>query len=96
LNPAARERAVTLSEEVSPEQALEVGFVDALVPVDQLLDTARDKAAALLELDPEAHAVSKKRLRAETLKNIRRALPLDLKDAVMLGAKRAAQSRRKR
>jgi enoyl-CoA hydratase len=96
LTPAARERAVILSEEFSPEQALEVGFVDALVPVDQLLDTARDKAAALLELDPEAHAVSKKRLRAETLKNIRRALPLDLKDAVMLGAKRAAQARRKR
>jgi enoyl-CoA hydratase len=96
LTPAARERAVILSEEFSPEKAVEVGFVDALVPVDQLLDTARDKAAALLELDPEAHAVSKKRLRAETLKNIRRALPLDLKDAVMLGAKRAAQARRKR
>ena len=96
LTPAARERAVTLSEEFSPEQALEVGFIDALVPVDQLLDTARDKAAALLELDPEAHAVSKKRLRAETLKNIRRTLPLDLKDAVVLGAKRAAQARRKR
>jgi len=96
LTPAARERAVTLSEEFSPEQALEVGFIDALVPVDQLLETARDKAAALLELDPEAHAVSKKRLRAETLKNIRRTLPLDLKDAVVLGAKRAAQARRKR
>jgi enoyl-CoA hydratase len=96
LTPAARERAVTLSEEFSPEQALEVGFIDALVPVDQLLDTARDKAAALLELDPEAHAVSKKRLRSETLKNIRMTLPLDLKDAVVLGAKRAAQARRKR
>jgi enoyl-CoA hydratase len=93
LNPAARERAVTLSEEFSPEEALQVGFIDALVPTEQLLDTARAKAAALLGLDPEAHSISKKRLRAETLKNIRRSLPLDLKDAVVLGAKRAAKSR---
>jgi enoyl-CoA hydratase len=96
LNPAARERAVTLSEQFSPEQALEVGFVDALVPAERLLDDARDKAAALLELDPHAHAVSKKRLRADTLRNIRRSLPLDLKDAVVMGAKRAAQAKRKR
>jgi hypothetical protein len=46
-----------------------------------------------LELDPAAHAVSKRRLRADTLKNIRTALPLDLKDAVVLGAKRAAKTR---
>jgi enoyl-CoA hydratase len=96
LNPAARERAVTLSEEFSPEQALQAGFIDALVPAEQLLDTARDKAVALLELDPAAHAVSKKRLRADTLRNIRKALPLDLKDAVVLGVKRAAQAKRGR
>jgi len=96
LNPAARERAVTLSEEFSPEQALQVGFIDALVPAEQLLDTARDKARSLLELDPEAHTVTKRRLRADTLKNIRRALPLDLKDAVLLGAKRAAKAKRGR
>ncbi|MGB5696019.1 MAG: enoyl-CoA hydratase-related protein [Polyangiales bacterium] len=96
LTPAARERAVTFSEEFSPEQALQVGFIDALVPTEELLDTARDKAAALLKLDPAPHAVSKKRLRADTLKSIRRALPLDLKDAVVLGAKRVAQARRGR
>ena len=96
LNPAARERAVTLSEEFSPEQALQVGFIDALVPAEQLLETARDKAAALLDLDSEAHTMSKRRLRADTLRNIRRAIPLDLKDALVLGAKRAAKARRQR
>jgi enoyl-CoA hydratase len=96
LSPAARERAVTLSEQFSPEQALQVGFIDALVPAEQLLDAARDKAAALLELDPEAHAISKKRLRADTLRNIRRTLPLDLKDAVVLGVKSVAQAKRGR
>jgi enoyl-CoA hydratase len=93
LNPAARERAVTLSEPFSPEQALEAGFIDALVPAEQLLDTARDKAVALLELDSEAHALSKKRLRAETLRKIRATLPLDLKDAVVLGAKQVAKAK---
>ncbi len=96
LNPAARERAVTLSEEFSPEQALQAGFVDDLVGADQLLEKAHEKAAALLALDSEAHALSKRRLRADTLKNIRRALPLDLKDAVVLGAKRVAAARRGR
>lgn len=96
LAPAARERAVTLSEEFSPEQALQVGFIDALVPAEQLLGAAREKAAALLELDAEAHAISKKRLRAETLRNIQKTLPLDLKDAVVLGVKRAAQAKRAR
>jgi len=93
LNPAARERAVVLSEEFSPEEALQVGFVDALVPAERLLDAARDKAAALLNLDAAAHALTKKRLRADTLTNIRTALPLDLKDALVLGAKRAAKAR---
>jgi enoyl-CoA hydratase len=93
LNPAARERAVTLSEEFSPEQALQVGFVDALVPAEQLLDAARGKAASLLDLDSEAHTVSKRRLRAETLRNIRGALPLDIKDAVVMGAKRLAKAK---
>lgn len=96
LNPAARERAVVLSEEFSPEQALEVGFIDALIPADQLLDGARDKARTLLELDSHAHTISKRRLRADTLRNIRRAIPLDLKDAVMLGVKRATQAKRGR
>jgi len=93
LNPAARERAVVLSEEFSPEEALQVGFVDALIPAERLLDAARDKAAALLNLDAAAHALTKKRLRADTLTNIRTALPLDLKDALVLGAKRAAKAR---
>jgi enoyl-CoA hydratase len=96
LNPAARERAVTLSETFTPEQAVEVGFLDALAPAEELLETAREKARALLELDPEAHAISKKRLRADTLRNIRSLLPLDLKDAVVMGAKRAAKSKLKR
>jgi len=93
LNPAARERAVALAEEFTPEQALEVGFIDALVAPEQLMEAAHTKAHALLKLDPEAHTIAKRRLRAETIRNIRRSLPLDLKDALVLGAKRAAKAK---
>ncbi len=94
LNPAARERAVTLSEEFSPERALQAGFIDALVPAEDLLDAARSKAASLLQLlDADAHTLSKRRLRADTLRRIRTAVPLDLADAVLLGAKRVAKAK---
>ena len=89
LNPAARERAVTLAEPFTPEQALEAGFIDAVVSPEQLIEAAHTKAHELLELDPESHTLSKRRVRAETLRNIRTALPLDLKDAVVVGAKQA-------
>ena len=68
-------------------------FIDALVPADELLDAARTKAATLLQLDAESHALTKKRLRADTLRNIRNQLPLDLRDAVVIGAKRAAKAK---
>ena len=89
LSPAARERAVTLAEPFTPEQALDVGFIDALVSPEQLIEAAHTKAHELLELDAEAHTISKRRVRADTLRNIRTSLPLDLKDAVVIGAKRA-------
>lgn len=96
LTPAARERAVTLSEQFSPDQALQVGFIDALVPAERLMEAALDKARSLLELDLPAHTLSKRRLRAETLRNIRISLPLDLKDALVLGAKRAVEAKLRR
>ena len=93
LNPAARERAVILAEEFTPEQALEVGFIDALVSPEQLMEAAHTKAHELLKLDAEAHTVAKRRLRADVIRNIRASLPLDLKDAVVIGAKRVAKSK---
>jgi enoyl-CoA hydratase len=93
LNPAARERAVVLSEAFSPEQALAVGFLDNLVPAETLLDEARAKAEELLKLDMPAHALSKVRLRQDTLDRIRVGIRADLRDAVTLGAKRALQAK---
>ena len=93
LDPAARERAVVLSEEFSPEQALEVGFIDALVSPGELLQSAQQKAATLLEtLDADSHAGAKRRLRRETIDTIRSGIRLDLLDAIKFGGKRALQT----
>ncbi len=88
LTPATRERAVALSEEFSPERALEAGFLDELVSPEQLLPHAQAKAASLLKLDAFAHAKTKRRLRAGTLRRIRRGIWLDLCDAIAIGVRR--------
>lgn len=96
LNPAARERAVVLSETFTPEGALDVGFIDQLVDKNELLQAARNKAKELLELDAYAHTVSKRRLRKETLSNIRSGIRLDLLDALKMGARRALKAKKSR
>ena len=46
-----------------------------------------------MELDHHAHRVTKLRAREPTLQRIRRGVPVDLADAVMLGAKRALEAK---
>ncbi|HJR26910.1 MAG TPA: crotonase/enoyl-CoA hydratase family protein, partial [Acidimicrobiales bacterium] len=59
LTPAAFERAVLLAEVFDPETAVDAGFLDVLVPPDQLLAAAGARAAGLLALDPAAFAATK-------------------------------------
>lgn len=85
LRPAAFQRAVTLSEQFTPETGRAAGFLDELVAEEALLNQAEAKARELIELDQAAHAASKKRIRKATIRKIKRSIPLDLLDAVMLG-----------
>ncbi len=87
LNPAAYQRAVTLSAFFNVEEALAAGFFDRLTEPSELLDEARRAAAEFKALDLYAHQRSKRRIRATTLRKIRLGLPLDLLDAVWLGIK---------
>lgn len=89
LNPAAFQRAVTLSEYFDSESALSAGFFDELVEPVELLPRAEACAGAYRELDPRAHAASKRRIRAALIRRIRFSIPLDLLDAVLLGFRRA-------
>ena len=85
LNPAAYQRAVTLSEFFDVDAAQTAGFFDEVVDVEQLISRAEAHAQSLLELDPRAHALSKRRIRAALIRRLRVGAPLDLVDAAMLG-----------
>jgi enoyl-CoA hydratase len=89
LTPAAYQRAVTLSEQFNPEAALGAGFFDELAAPDDLLARAEFHAAEFRKLDARAHASSKRRIRASTIRRIRYSLPLDLLDAMMMGLRGA-------
>jgi enoyl-CoA hydratase len=85
LNPAAFQRAVTLSEYFDVESALSAGFFDELVDPVDLMPRAEACAEKFKELDPRAHTASKRRIRTELIRKIRFSIPLDLLDAALMG-----------
>ena len=89
LNPAAFQRAVTLSESFDVESARAVGFFDELVDPVDLTTRAETCADAFKVLDPLAHANSKRRIRASLIRRIRYSIPLDLLDAALMGLRGA-------
>jgi len=67
-----------LAEMYSPQEAITPGFLDRVVSSDQLLDTARETAAALSKLDMTAHAATKLRVRGTMLEALRQAITSEL------------------
>jgi enoyl-CoA hydratase len=63
-----------------PEAAAAAGYLDAVVPVDQLVARAREEAARLGALSRQAYAASKTRLRGKTIAHITASLERDLAD----------------
>jgi len=82
------DRAVLLSEAYSPETAVDAGFLDRVVPPDQVLAAAMEHAQSLTQLDAHAHAQSKLRTRAETLKALKKGTATDMRELTVLGLKR--------
>ncbi len=89
LNPAAFQRAVTVSEYFNVEAALSAGFFDELVDPADLMPHAEACADKFKELDPRAHRASKRRIRAALIRQVRFSIPLDLLDAVLMGLRGA-------
>lgn len=87
LKPADFQGAVTLSRHFPVEAAREAGFFDELADPATLMNRARACAADFAKLDMRAHAASKRRIRGELIRYVRRSVPLDLFDALMLGVK---------
>jgi enoyl-CoA hydratase len=74
LTPAFMTRALALAEVFSPADCVAGGYLDRVVPADELAGAAHSVATALAGLDPAAHAASKARLRADVLPAISAAL----------------------
>jgi enoyl-CoA hydratase len=89
LNPAACQRAVTLSEFFNVESAQSAGFFDELVDPDDLISRAEARAEEFGGLDERAHTASKRRIRAGLIRKLRYSVPLDLLDAALIGLRRA-------
>ena len=92
LQPAAFQRAVTVAQYFDPDTALDAGFFDELVYANELSERANQKANEFRELDDVAHRISKRRIRAALVRRLRRSVPLDLFDAMMVGLRRRRQN----
>src|SRR5262252_4508543 len=77
LAPAAFNRAVTLAEAFAPDNAVETGFLDRVVPAAELNQVALTVAGAMSTLDLDAHGASKLRAREATLASLRAAIDSD-------------------
>ena len=82
LTPAAFERAAVLAEPFDPSAALAAGFLDEVVPADEVVARATERARLATALDPTAHAATKQRARAATLDAIARGIELDRAELV--------------
>jgi len=77
LTPSAMSRAVLLAEVFTPNNAIETGFLDLVVDEADLMSTAMTFAASTSGLNAAAHLASKKRMRANAIKDITAGLALD-------------------
>lgn len=77
LTRAHFERATLLAEVFSPAAAVQAGFLDEVVPEDQLAGRAREVAARLASLDAKAHVVTKERARRAMLDGLQAAITRD-------------------
>jgi enoyl-CoA hydratase len=82
LTPSAFNRAVTLAEPFSPQNAVAVGFLDTVVPAGDLESTVHAVATGASTLDMGAHADTKLRARHGTLAGIRAGIEAATKGLV--------------
>ena len=78
LTPSAFNRAVTIAEVFSPDNAVCAGILDEVVDADRLSTAIHDAATRMAALDPKAHVSSKLRARAHALDEIRRGIEIDI------------------
>lgn len=78
LAPAHFDRAVVNATMYSPEEAVVAGFLDRVVPAEQLRARAQEAAEELAALNAEAHKATKLRARGAALAAVRTAIETEL------------------
>lgn len=78
LAPVYFNRSVINAEMFTPESAVAAGFLDIIVPEDQLMERAESEAAKLAQLNLKAHKQTKLKTRAEYLSILDEAIEKDL------------------
>jgi enoyl-CoA hydratase len=71
-------RATLAAQIYAPDDAARVGYLDSVVPADQLLILATQEAARLGAMSRTAYRATKTRLRGATIANIRTAFERDM------------------
>lgn len=77
LRKSAFHRSVINGEMFNPQDALDAGFLDKVVPVEQLQDTARAAALQLKKINMTAHRNTKLKVRKALLETLDAAIELD-------------------
>jgi len=90
LNPAHFNRAVVSATMYGPAEAVTAGFLDEVVSAGELCSASLAAAAALAELNPQAHTATKLRARGDALKAIRTAIETELTPEGLGGAQAPA------
>lgn len=70
-------RCVINGEMLSPEQAVQAGFLDAVVPPEELMSAALTMAVGLKGINMTAHAATKVKARSAFLETLDAAIELD-------------------
>jgi enoyl-CoA hydratase len=77
LRKAYFHRSVINGEMFNPQQALEAGFLDQVVPSEQLMPAALAMAEQLKKINMTAHRNTKLKVRRELLETLDRSIELD-------------------
>jgi len=78
LHPAWLSRTVTLGEMYEPDEAVVAGFLDRVVPSDEVDQAIADLVAGLRGVHLPSHALAKRRLRHATMAAMREAIDREL------------------
>lgn len=84
LTPSYFQRSVNNAQMYSPDEAVAGGFLDKVVPAEDLMATALGEAQRLSGLNLKAHKATKLKMRAGLLKTLDEAIAQDYKEQMAI------------